>query len=497
MVMSPEFESISRKANAMPVVWVTVSYVVGLVAGLWSLLLLCVLMFSRLRALWVYLIPCVGGVAVSLLNVETGRLPDEGLSRMVAVVQRQIGEGCYQVDVRAVSGNADVLDMTRVTQCHVRAAALFDRGTPTFLVGDTLVFTAGVMELSALKVSSGSRLGGLYKRGIRQLLTVYDDYAILRAPACGGILRWASRLRGRLLGHLDSSLLSKQDKAVLSAMLLGAKEGLDDVTKRRYRCGGISHVMAISGLHVGVIYMMAAFALAFLRRFRCGRIVHSALVVLLLWCYAIVSGLSPSVLRAVVMFSLLALRGGASPFDTQRYDALFGSALLLLAVNPALVYDVGFQLSYLSVLAILFFVPKIKTLMPTWLFAVRPVRVLSLAVVVTVTVQLFTLPLTLYYFGTVSVVAVVNNVVVALLATLLLMVGVTYLFTGFEVCDTIMVLIFRVINKFLDITLGLPVPCVGGIEFPLWGCAAVFAVVLFAMLQVEVAWLRRSYTVGR
>ncbi|MDE7134469.1 MAG: ComEC/Rec2 family competence protein, partial [Rikenellaceae bacterium] len=258
MVMSPEFESISRKANAMPVVWVTVSYVVGLVAGLWSLLLLCVLMFSRLRALWVYLIPCVGGVAVSLLNVETGRLPDEGLSRMVAVVQRQIGEGCYQVDVRAVSGNADVLDMTRVTQCHVRAAALFDRGTPTFLVGDTLVFTAGVMELSALKVSSGSRLGGLYKRGIRQLLTVYDDYAILRAPACGGILRWASRLRGRLLGHLDSSLLSKQDKAVLSAMLLGAKEGLDDVTKRRYRCGGISHVMAISGLHVGVIYMMAA-----------------------------------------------------------------------------------------------------------------------------------------------------------------------------------------------------------------------------------------------
>ncbi len=495
--MSPEFESISRKANAMPVVWVTVAYVVGLVAGLWSLLLLPVLMFRRLRVLWVCLIPCVGGASVSLLTIETERLPDEGLSRMVAVVDRSVGGGCYAVTVRALSDNVDVLNPTHATRCHVRAAAFFDKGTPAFSVGDTLVFTAGVVELSSLKVSPGSRSGMLYKTGIRQLLTVYDDdYAILRAPVSGGILGMVSRMRGRWLGRLEASSLDKDDKGVLAAMLLGHREGVDDATGRRYSRGGISHVMAISGLHVGVIYMMAGFALAFMRRFRCGRIVRSVLIVTVLWCYALVSGLSPSVLRAVVMFSLLALRGGASPSDTRRYDALFGSALLLLALKPALIYDVGFQLSYMSVLAIFFFVPKIKALMPTWVFAAPPVRVLSLAVVVTVTVQLFTLPLTLHYFGMVSVVSVINNIAVALLVTLLLVAGVIYLFTGLEVCDMVMGLIFRIINNVLDFTLGLPLSYVGGIEFPLWGCAAVFALIFIAMLRIEVAWQRRNYMIG-
>ena len=137
------------------------------------------------------------------------------------------------------------------------------------------------------------------------------------------------------------------------------------------------------------------------------------------------------------MFTLIAMRGNVPSDSTSRYNVLFGSALLLLVADPTLIYDTGFRLSYLSVLSIMFFIPKIVSCIPDESPVKRNLllNTIFMAAVITSVVQIFTMPLTLYAFGQISTVSLLNNMAVAILASPLMILTVIYRFCPMPVID--------------------------------------------------------------
>ncbi|MEQ9591225.1 MAG: ComEC/Rec2 family competence protein, partial [Cyclobacteriaceae bacterium] len=142
-----------------------------------------------------------------------------------------------------------------------------------------------------------------------------------------------------------------KEQAIAMALVLGVKDGIDNELQRAYASSGAMHVLAVSGLHVGIIYGLILLLFKPIQHKAGARWIVAATSIILLWIYAFITGLSPSVLRAVTMFSFMAI---ARPFGraTNIYNTLAGSAFLLLIFNPFLIMSVGFQLSYLAVLGI-------------------------------------------------------------------------------------------------------------------------------------------------
>src|SRR5690606_7904768 len=143
---------------------------------------------------------------------------------------------------------------------------------------------------------------------------------------------------------------------IIQALVLGEKKDIDKNLYNEYAAAGAVHILAVSGLHVGILYFILAFLLNPLKRIKSGSYLHAIIIVLLLWGFAMLSGLSPSVTRAVTMFSFFAV-AGIFGRQTNTLNTLFLSFLTLLIINPMWLFQVGFQLSYLAVFFIVWLQP--------------------------------------------------------------------------------------------------------------------------------------------
>jgi competence protein ComEC len=172
-------------------------------------------------------------------------------------------------------------------------------------------------------------------------------------------LSYSIRANAQLV--LSTYISGHQQQAIASALILGVTDGLDNELTQAYAASGAMHVLAVSGLHVGIIYGIILLILRPLTRNQKGKWFVAGVSILLLWGYAMITGFSPSVLRAVTMFSFVAL---ARPLNyrTNIYNILAVSAFCLLLINPYLVMSVGFQLSYLAVIGIVYLQPLVYRL---------------------------------------------------------------------------------------------------------------------------------------
>ncbi|MBT0606560.1 ComEC/Rec2 family competence protein [Aequorivita echinoideorum] len=204
----------------------------------------------------------------------------------------------------------------------------------------------------------------------------------------------AENVRQFVIHKLEKTDLKRPQRGILQALILGDKKDVDKQLYTEYASAGAVHILAVSGLHVGIIYMILGFLLRPLHYFRYGNSIKYGLIILLLWGFAMLSGLSPSVTRAVTMFSFFAL---AQIVDrpTNSMNTLFLSLLALLTFNPLWLFQVGFQLSYLAVFFIIWLYPKLYRLgySNKW-YLRKGWSIIS----VTLCAQLGVLPLTLYYF---------------------------------------------------------------------------------------------------
>jgi competence protein ComEC len=222
--------------------------------------------------------------------------------------------------------------------------------------------------------------------------------------------------RHRLLDHYRQWGVTDKAYGVVAAMTLGEKSKLDTTLKETYSLVGASHILALSGLHLMIIYTVVTLFVGW-RRFR---IASQVLIVLSIWAFAFLVGLSPSVVRAAFMISIYALLS-LGHRERMSVNTLAFTAIVMLLVNPLSLYDMGFQLSFMAVLAIQLFCPILERIIPLhiqmehrWLKALWGLTSVSLAA------QIGTAPLIAYYFGRFATYFLLSNFVVIPLATLLL-----------------------------------------------------------------------------
>jgi competence protein ComEC len=226
----------------------------------------------------------------------------------------------------------------------------------------------------------------------------------------------ALQMREAALHNLEANHLSGREFAVVSALLLGFREYLDEDLQREFAGAGAMHILCVSGLHVGIIFLVLKTIFGFLARVRYGIFLRTFLIIALIWFYAAITGFSPSVMRASTMFSFVAL-GQSFRRSTNIYNTLAGSALVLVLIDPYIISRIGFQLSYLAVISIV-------TLQP-WLYKKLYFKNYLLdkawaIITVSIAAQLATGPLALFYFNQFPNYFLLTNLVVIPLASFII-----------------------------------------------------------------------------
>lgn len=227
----------------------------------------------------------------------------------------------------------------------------------------------------------------------------------------------ADRYREKIAAYYHRLGFSGDELGVLTALTIGEKEELSEEIRETYSVAGASHVLALSGLHVGLLawLLMVCFSL-FIRYWPALRPLLVLVTLCLLGGFAYFTGLSPSVVRAVIMFSLLAIvRLWRNEPLTLNVVAF--TAFIMLCFKPIWLFDVGFQLSFSAVFAILLFFPRLNALCPSRSFIIKKVWSLM---AVSIAAQLGTAPLVIYYFGRFSTHFLLTNLWIIPLVTLVM-----------------------------------------------------------------------------
>ncbi|GJH40734.1 competence protein ComEC [Capnocytophaga sp. HP1101] len=219
---------------------------------------------------------------------------------------------------------------------------------------------------------------------------------------------------------------NSESSALLKTLLLGKRVDLDEEVYQQYVDAGAVHILAISGLHVGIITAILLLLLQRMPNLGFYRPLRFFILLIGLWTFALVAGVSPSVLRATVMFSFV---GIATLIRRKqgRFDALILSMFFLLLINPYYLYDVGFQLSYAAVFSIMKFYP---VMLKWWQPENKYIRWVWSLFLVGVSAQIVVLPISLYYFHQFPVLFFVSNLVVVPLLQPILIGGIVALSLG-------------------------------------------------------------------
>ncbi|MBR1502733.1 MAG: ComEC/Rec2 family competence protein [Prevotella sp.] len=231
------------------------------------------------------------------------------------------------------------------------------------------------------------------------------------------------KLRSRLISRLRHHEEGGDDFAVVAAMVLGDKSMLSKELREVYSVTGGAHVLALSGLHLGIIYMLLSWLIVGRR----WRTLSLLVVVLGIWAFVFLVGLSTSVVRSAVMLTAYAMLS-LGHRDKMSLNTLAFTAIVMLLVNPLSLFDVGFQMSFAAVGSILLFLPLFDDIVPRRLVLDRPiVKWLLSMIAVSCAAQIGTAPLIAYYFGRFSTYFLLTNFIVIPAVTLILYLSIAVL----------------------------------------------------------------------
>jgi len=234
----------------------------------------------------------------------------------------------------------------------------------------------------------------LVKQGIHQQLFLdKSDYKSIGFDGFS-LIGFSAKFRDLIQDTLSKYHFKPDELAVINALLLGQRQDISKDLRAQYSNAGAIHILAVSGLHVGIILLILSFIFKPIERFKNGKFIKSLLIISILWMFAFVAGLSASVVRAVTMFTFLAI-GNAFQRKKVTEFSLISSMFFLLLIKPLFLFDVGFQLSYLAVFGIIWIQPKLyKIYTPTYKIENKIWQLIT----VSIAAQIGVLPLSLYYF---------------------------------------------------------------------------------------------------
>jgi competence protein ComEC len=227
-----------------------------------------------------------------------------------------------------------------------------------------------------------------------QLYVKHGEYVISTEKVNAGWRNFPYKARNFLLATLRKYIPNPLNLGVAEALLTGYRNDMDKELSMEYAGSGVAHIIAISGLHLGMIQAGLLVLLTPLARLRHGKNIRALIVIICLWVFTLITGAGPSVVRSAIMFTIL-LFGDVIGRKGNSYNSLAASAFLLLMWNPVVLFDVGFQLSYSAVLSIFMFSAPIGRWVQSgnrWIN--KGWQMLS----VTLAAQILTLPFVVYYF---------------------------------------------------------------------------------------------------
>lgn len=280
-----------------------------------------------------------------------------------------------------------------------KVMAYFPKSDSAFSLryGDLIAFTTPIREVSGPKnPEEFDYRAYLMRKGITgQVFLRDEDHIDLQVNNANPIYAFSYHFRDVLLTSLQRNGLNNNEFGVAAAILLGYDDKLADEVRKNYVAAGSMHILCVSGMHVGIIYLLASFLLGFLNRKKWHKTLKQALLLILIWLYALIAGLSPSILRSAMMISFVIV-GEMIRRKGFIINSIAASAFVLLCINPYHLFEIGFLLSYSAVIGIvvlqrplynLFYI-KNKLIDKAW-----EITAVALAA------QVATIPYTLFYFN--------------------------------------------------------------------------------------------------
>ncbi|KGE15395.1 ComEC/Rec2 family competence protein [Sphingobacterium deserti] len=303
-----------------------------------------------------------------------------------------------------------------------------------------------------------------------------QDYQLIGRERGELLVGLALKLRHTLKDKFAKFVTDQEALSVCAALIFGHRSDFSNETLQVFSETGTIHVLSVSGMHVGIVFYLLNLICRFLDKIRYGKVFRFTFIMLAIWSYVVLTGMAPSILRAGLMISFLLF----ADWGERKYaslNSLFASAFLLLIFDPFLIFDVGFQLSYMAVFGLFTLYPLLNKLVrPRYWFP----RVALQLIWVSLSAQLFTAPFALYYFQQFPTYFLVGNLFIALPSTLLMYLGILLSFSPFAFLNAYIGLGLVYLCKFmlegLYFVQKLPLSVISGIQM------SVFEMILFALL---------------
>ena len=293
--------------------------------------------------------------------------------------------------------------------------------------------------------------------------------------------------RHQLLQRYRQTGIDARQYALLAAMTLGERSTMTADERMIFDVSGVSHVLALSGLHLGIVYMLLS--LFVVRRWR---LLTQSAAVIAIWAFVLLVGMPPSVVRSAVMLTVIAVMTLASR-RPPSFNLLSLAAIVILLCSPDTVFDVGFQLSFLAMLGILLVHPRLNRLIPDRFLQCHPLlRYLWGLLTVSIGAQLGTLPLVAYYFGRIAVYGLFTNFIAIPIATIILVLAPIVL--AFPAAMPLLSVVVSVFLGVLDfIAANLPYAAIEGLHPQVLDVVLIYVILIVLLLIVDRLWPARRY----
>lgn len=469
-------------------IWQTATWALTLI------LLIALLAFRNRKLGAVLAVPLLYCLGVWLWNISDQRnlrshylhLPRTGIWK-IELLEDAEGKGKYLGAGARVISYTDSTGKTSKASGCIRV--MFSRAVNVLPICGNTYFIHGTLQ-----EPKGPALPDAFD--YREYLRRKQVYARLRADS--GDYRMSGRMKGLrpwaadLARQIELRLARVPDSnraGLLSSLITGDKKQVAEEDREHFARTGTLHVLAVSGLHVGIIYGILLFLSG--RLFRRNHPVQAAIILACVWVYAFLSGLAPSVFRAAFMFSLITL-GGVWSSNSKGLNTLAGTAVCMLCIEPRWLMDIGFLLSFSAVAGIMVFYPRLEIL---WKPGSSILNYLWKMSAVSIAAQLGTLPVTLFCFNSFPLWFLPANLLIIPISTICLVSGLLYLVLGgvpavgdavLWICDGLLLILQRTVAVLAD----LPMHTIEGI-YP--NAAAVLCLTLLLLMLACYPWIPVKY----
>ncbi|MBC7948566.1 MAG: ComEC family competence protein [Chitinophagaceae bacterium] len=465
-----------------------------------SLILLVV--FSLLSVPFRFRLRWLAGCLINMLLFATGSLLT-GLHD-VRGDQRWFGHNYQEKELMLVTIDEPLVEKNKSFKANARADYLIGEGKQRKVTGTLIVyFRKDTTGLPPADIDYGSQLllnkplqpirsagnpGAFdfqaysFLQGItHQVFLVPSDYELLDTKNSSFLQDILYPIRDKVLSILRANITGSKELGLAEALLIGYKNDLDKSLVQSYSNTGVVHVIAISGLHIGLIYWVLIILLKPLSILRSSRWVQALLVICGLWLFSLLAGAQPSVLRSAVMFTAMAI-GQSFSRKASIYNSLAFSAFILLCYNPYWLWDVGFQLSYSAVLSIVIFM---KPIYHSIFIKNKLLDMIWKLCAVTIAAQILTLPVSIYHFHQFPSYFMLTNIVAVPLSSAIvlgeiLLCMLSFLPSAAMVIGKLIAGLIRLMNQYVEEIELLPGSLLGGLQIDILQTLLLYAIIAAA-----------------